>query len=72
MFLCIFGEVVSYLYYSKRPRKLIDGSISTTYPHKEQKEEREKRLPHRCFPPNFVEFLRTQFLRTFTVATSED
>ena len=54
------------------PRRLIDGSISTILPHKEQKEEREKRLQHRCFPVNSSEFLRTSFVRTITVAASED
>ena len=43
--------------------KLIDGSILTIFPHKEQKEEREKILKHRCFPVNFVEFLRTPFYK---------
>ena len=43
------------------PGKLIDGSISTIFPYKEQKEEREKRLQHKCFPVNFVQFLRTPF-----------
>ena len=30
------------------------------------------RLQHRCFPVNFVKFLRTPFLRTPLVADSED
>ena len=42
------------------------------YPHKEQKDDREKRLQHRSFPPNFVEFFITLFLKTLTVAASED
>ena len=54
------------------PRKLFDGSISTIFPHKEQKEEREKRLQNSCFPVNFAEFLKTSSLRTITVAASED
>ena len=54
------------------PRKLIDGSISTIFPHKEHKEERGKRLQHMCFPVNFTEFLTTPSIRTITVAASED
>ena len=52
--------------------KLIDGSISTIFPHKKQKEERAKILKHRCFPVTFVEFLRYLFIRTLTVTASED
>ena len=54
------------------PRKLIDGSISTIFPRKEQKEEQKKSLRHRCFPVNFAEILEYIFKRTITVAASED
>ena len=42
MFLCLLGEVVSNLFYSKR--KLIDGFIPSIFPHNAQgkKEEQEK------------------------------
>ena len=64
MFLCLLGEVVSYLFFAASgPRKLIDGSISTIFSHKEQKEKREKRLRHRCFPVHFAEFLITPFFK---------
>ena len=75
-FLCSFVFWVKLLaiYFTVNglPRKLIDRSISTISTHKEQKQEREKRLQHRCFPVHFAEFLRTPFLRTITVAASED
>ena len=62
MFLCILGEIASYLF--KGPRKLIDGSIPTIFPHKKQKEEREKRLQNSCFSIIFAEFLITPFYMT--------
>ena len=64
MFFCLFGEVGSYLFYSKRPT---NPSILTIFPPKEQKEEREKRLQHKCFPVNFPEFLRTPFFKITTI-----
>ena len=68
MLLCFLGKLLA-IYFTANglPQKLTDGSISTIIPHKEQKEEREKRLQHGCFPVNFAEFLRTT-----TVAASED
>ena len=73
MLLCFLGKLLA-IYFTANglPRKLTDGSISTIIPHKEQKEEREKRLQHGCFLVNFAEFLRTPFLRTTTMAASED
>ena len=52
------------------PQNLIDGSISTMFSYKEQKEEWEKRLQNRSSPVNFAEFLRTPFLNN--TAASED
>ena len=45
------------------PWKLIDGSVSTIFPYKKQKEKHEKRLQHKCIPVHFAEFLRTHFFR---------
>ena len=63
MFLCLLGEVLAIYFTTNDPRKLIDGSIPTIFPHKEQKGDRENRLPHRCFPGNSTEFLKTPFLK---------
>ena len=46
MLICLLGEVAMlaiYFYYftANGPGKLIDGSIPTIFPHKEQKEQRE-------------------------------
>ena len=62
MFLCHMGKLLA-IYFTANgpPLKLIDGSISTIFPHKEQKEEQEKKLEHRCFPVNFAEYLKTPF-----------
>ena len=46
--------------------------LSQPFIQKEQKQERENRLEHRCFPVNFAEVLRATFLRTPPVAASED
>ena len=54
------------------PRKSVDWSIPTMFPHKEQKEELEKRLQHRRFLVNLLNFLEHPFLRTPAVADSED
>ena len=73
MFLCFLSEVVKYLFYYKRPTTKVNWWVHLKHiPHQEQKKEREKRLQHRCFRVNFAKFLRTLFLRTLTVAASED
>ena len=67
IFLCILGDVASYLFYSERPTEVNWWIHPTIFPLNKQKEEWEKRLRYRCFPVNFREFLRTHFLRTLQV-----
>ena len=60
LYLAIFLAIY---FTANSPRKMIDGSISTIFPLKEQKEGQEKRRQCRGFPVNFVEFLRTSFFK---------
>ena len=65
MFLCFLSEVVTYLFYYKRPTTKVNWWIQLKHiPHQEQKKEREKRLQHRCFRVNFAKFLRTRFFKS--------
>ena len=72
MLLCLLGKVISYLGLFIIQQTAHNGSIPIIFLHKEQKEEQEKSLQHRCFLVNFAEFSRTTFFRTSPIAVSED
>ena len=69
IFFCLLDEVVNYLFYSKRPPKLTDGSILNIFPHNTQGKNRRarKETPAQVFSMNFAEILRAP-----PVAASED
>ena len=65
MFLCLFGEVVSYLFYSKRPTEnnwwIPPNHISP--PRTRKKRRARKNTQAQVFSVNFTEFLRTPFFK---------
>ena len=73
MFLCLLGEVVSYLFYSKWPMEvnwwIYPNHISPK--HTREKRRAKKKIQTQVFSVNFAEFLRTPFLKTSLVAASE-
>ena len=68
MFLCLLGEVVSYLFYSKRPTEVTwwihPNHIS---PQRTRKKRRtRKNAQVQVFSVNFAEFLRTPFFKNIS------
>ena len=59
MFLCLLGEVASYLFYSKRPAEVKSWINPSHISPQGTKRSAGKRLQHRYRPVNFAEFLRT-------------
>ena len=61
-FLCLLGEVVTIYFTANGRRKLVDGSIPTIFPQKEQKKERENETPAQVFSCEFCEILKNTFV----------
>ena len=75
MFLCLLGEIVSYLFYSKRPTTKVNWWIHLKRICPQGTKRRAKNrdsIRSVFFFVNFAEFLRKTFLRTVRVAASED
>ena len=75
MFLCLLGEIVSYLFYSKRPTMKVNWWIHLKRISPQGTKRRAKKrdsIRSGVFFVNFAEFLRKTFLRTVRVAASED
>ena len=64
-------EGVNYLFHSKLLTEA-NWWIQPYFHKRNKKKSGEKRLQRSCFTVNFTKFLRTLFLRTLTVAASED
>ena len=61
MFVCLFDEVVSYLFYRK-PSTEVNWWFHLNHISSQVTKRRAgKRLQDRCFPVKFAEFLRTPF-----------
>ena len=68
MFLCLLGEVVSYLFYSKRPTE-VNWWIHPNHisPQRTSRKKRaRKKTQAQVFFANFEEFLRTPFLKNIS------
>ena len=63
MFLCLLVEVVSYLFYSKRPPEIKSWINPSRISPQGTKRSAGKRLQHRYRPVNFAEFLRTHLFK---------
>ena len=74
MFLCLLGEIVSYLFYSKRPTTEVNWWIhlKRICPQGTKRRAKKRDSIRSAFFVNFAEFLRKFFLRTVRVAVSED
>ena len=63
MFLCLLGEVVSYLFYSKRPTEIKLWISPRHISPQGTKRSAGKRLQHKYRPVNVAEFLRTHLFK---------